>query len=472
MAGKMWSGRFAGEINQEFEQWQHSFDFDQRLLPQELAASRAYARALVLPIPGVLSAAELSAVLRGLDQIEATTALLIDDPGSEDVHHFVERRLVALIGDAGLKLHSGRSRNEQIATDLRLYLRGHAVEVRCALLALCDAFVSQAEAANNNNEDAVMPSYTHLQRAEPVLVAHWLLAYFEMFRRDIERLSDAAKRMNLCPLGSGPIAGSTLPLDRDFLARELGFAAPCPNSMDATASRDFLLEYVDALVIAGIHLSRLSEEMCLFASQEYGFVLLPDSFSTGSSAMPQKKNPDAFELIRAKAGRLLGCSQGIAIVQKGLPLAYNKDLQELQPMLFDACDTALGAIGVASGAVAALEFNFARMKSAASSGYMNAMAAATYLVGKGVPFRTAHEEVGAAVRHAIQKGCELEDLSLEELQRFAPKADADFYQAITLESVLDCHDVIGGTARHRVADALAQARKLLNEDKEAQHASA
>lgn len=470
MAGKMWSGRFSGEMNQEFEQWQRSFDFDQRLLPQELAASRVYARALALPTPGVLSAAELSTILRGLDQIEAVTVFPVDDPGSEDVHHFVERRLVALIGDAGLKLHSGRSRNEQIATDLRLYLRSHAGEVRSALLALCDAFVSQAEAANNEN--AVMPSYTHLQRAEPVLIAHWLLAYFEMFRRDIERVSDAVKRMNLCPLGSGPIAGSTLALDREFLARELGFDAPCANSMDATASRDFLLEYVAALATAGIHLSRLSEEMCLFASQEYGFVLLPDAFSTGSSAMPQKKNPDAFELIRAKAGRLLGCAQGIAIAQKGLPLAYNKDLQELQPMLFDACDTALGAIRVASGAVAALEFNFARMKSAASSGYMNAMAAATYLVGKGVPFRTAHEEVGAAVCYAMQKGCELEDLTLEELQQFASQTDAGFYQAITLKSVLDCHDVMGGTARHRVAESLACARKLLNEEKEAQHASA
>lgn len=470
MSGKMWSGRFGGNIDEEFGRWQRSFDFDQRLLAQELQASRAYARALALPTPGILSATELAAILNALGQIESTTTLPVDDKESEDIHHFVERRLIALIGDTGRKLHSGRSRNEQIATDLRLYLREHGAETLHALLALCNALLTQAEAAQRVG--AVMPSYTHLQRAEPVFVAHWLLAYIAMFLRDAERLQDAVRRMNECPLGSGPVAGSTLPLDREFLARELGFDRSCGNSIDATADRDFLLEYVNALAIITIHLSRLSEEMCLFASQEYGFVLLPDAFSTGSSAMPQKKNPDAFELMRGKSARVLGCAQGIAIAQKGLALAYNKDLQELQPMLFEACDTTLGSLRVATGAMAALEFDFARMKSAATCGYMNAMAAATYLAGKGVPFRRAHEEIGAAVRYALARGCELEGLSLPELQQFAPQAGDDFFPAITLEAVLDGHDVIGGTARHRVEQALVQTRKRLNEEGKVQLARA
>jgi len=465
---KMWSGRFAGGVDAQFEQWQRSFEFDQRLLPQELEASRAYA--LALANCGVLDRQEVADITDALAQIGRTTNLPVRDADDavEDVHHYVELRLAAIIGETALKLHSGRSRNEQIATDLRLYLREQCRACHDALYALMASLVERAE----TYRDDIMPAYTHLQRAEPMLVAHWLLAYFEMFKRDAHRIEDAAKRMNECPLGSGPVVGSTLPLDREFLARELGFDRPCANSLDATADRDFLLEYVNALSQAAVHLSRLAEEMILFASQEYGFVELPDAFSTGSSAMPQKKNPDAFELMRAKAARVLACATALASAQKGLPLGYNKDLQELQPILFDACDTALGALQVAASLAKAVEFRVERMRAAATSGYMNAMAMATYLVNKGVPFRRAHEQVGAAVRYAIEKQCELEDLGIDDLRHFAPLAEADIYDALAVESVLNIHDVIGGTARHRVASALAAANRMIAARTEAEHAHA
>src|SRR5438309_5395733 len=382
---KMWSGRFDGSIDHEFENWQRSFDLDQRLLPYELAASRAYARALQQI--GMLTADECQAVVHGLDTIERTTTLPIRDAESEDVHHYVERTLAALIGDTALKLHSGRSRNEQIATDLRLFLRDHAATTHAAIVELCSSLLHQAKA----HHDAVMPAYTHLQKAEPVSVAHFLLAYFEMFRRDSDRLIDALARINLCPLGSGPIAGSTLPLDREFLSSELGFSAPLANSLDATSSRDFALEYVQALTHVALHMSQMSAQFILFATQEFGFLRLPDAFSTGSSAMPQKKNPDGFELIRAKAARVCGCETAIAGILQALPLGYNKDLQEIQPALFDACDTTLACLRILSRTAAALSFDTDRMRASAATGYMNAMAAATYLAHRGVPFREAHE---------------------------------------------------------------------------------
>jgi argininosuccinate lyase len=320
--------------------------------------------------------------------------------------------------------------------------------------------VELAETAN----DAVMPSYTHLQRAEPVLVAHWLLAYVAMIERDISRLTDARGRMNFCPLGSGAVAGATLALDRTIAARELDFTAPTPNSMDATSDRDFMLEFTQCLATMGVHVSRFAEELTLHSTAEFGFLDLPEAFSTGSSAMPQKKNPDFTELIRGKSARLVGAATTLSVLIKGLPLAYNKDLQEGQEPIFDAADTAHGILSILPAFTRSLKFNFARMKTAATTGYLNAMAAATYLSNKGVPFRKAHEIIGNAVRLGLESKRELDAISLAELQALSPAFGEDFYAAITLEATLDCHDVIGGTARARVRAALAEARGRLSRD--------
>jgi argininosuccinate lyase len=307
----------------------------------------------------------------------------------------------------------------------------------------------------------VIPSYTHLQRAEPVLVAHWLLAYASMIERDISRLTDARVRMNFCPLGSGAVAGATLALDRTIAAEALRFAAPTPNSMDATSDRDFALDFTQAVATLGIHISRFAEELTLYSTAEFGFLDLPEAFSTGSSAMPQKKNPDLTELIRGKSGRLLGAATTLATLIKGLPLAYNKDLQEGQEPVFDSADTIAGILSVLPAFTRALKFNFDRMKTAATTGYLNAMAAATYLSNKGVPFRKAHEIIGNAVRLGIETKRELEAIPLAELQHLSPVFAEDFFAAITLEATLDCHDVIGGTARPRVAEALRAAKSRI-----------
>jgi argininosuccinate lyase len=453
---KMWSGRFREPLDGDFERWQRSIVFDWQLLNEEVAASKAHAAALAAA--GILTQAECSELRAALDAIasehssEAGKTAVRNHESAEDIHHFVELKLVERLGSLGLKLHTGRSRNEQIATDLRLYVRRHIGLTINALAAWADALVAQAQKAG----DAVMPSYTHLQRAEPVLVAHWLLAYVEMALRDAERLKDCAVRLNYCPLGSGAIAGATLALDRTIAARELGFTAPTANSMDATSDRDFVLEYLQALTFVGLHLSRFAEEMTLFATAEFNFVVLPEAFSTGSSAMPQKKNPDLTELIRAKVGRIHGAAEAVTLLLKGLPLAYNKDMQETQEPVF-AVSFVPAMLTLVVRFTAAVTFNREKMNTAAQSGYLNAMAAATYLVHKGVPFRAAHEKIGNAVRFAIDKGMELGDLPLEELRQFGEEFAEDFYDFVSLGATLDCHDVIGGTARSRVHEALATA---------------
>ncbi|HUD67853.1 MAG TPA: argininosuccinate lyase [Candidatus Sulfotelmatobacter sp.] len=466
---KMWSGRFRQPLDPDFERWQRSFGFDRRLLRYELSASGAHAHAL--KNAGVLSADELISVLQGLEKIgerAAASPSFLDDSEAEDVHHFVEKQLAALIGDAGYKLHSGRSRNEQIATDLRLYVRATIDQLRQELGGLCSALTDRAE----QTEDAAMPAYTHLQRAEPVLVSHWLLAYVEMFLRDAERLMDCRKRMNVCPLGSGAVAGATLPLDRGFMAETLGFDAPTANSIDATSDRDFALEFVNALSLLAMHLSRWAEEMILFSSLEYGFLELPEAYSTGSSAMPQKKNPDLLELVRGKSGRVLGAATGLMIAVKGLPLAYNKDLQETQEPLFDASDTLLQMLPLVTGWMKSVEFHTDLMTRTAQSGFMNAWAAATYLVQRGVPSRLAHERIGKAVQICLERNCELHDLTLDELHSLSPAFDQDFYDALKLASVLAVHDVPGGTAPVRVRQAIAATRKKINSLHEEVHAHA
>jgi argininosuccinate lyase len=539
----MWSGRFREPLDRAFEQWQRSFPFDVRLLPQEVAASKAHAR--MIAAAGILTDTELEIMVEGLDGVGDITAdfapdepgvisprtlaaelgatpglirrwlrkqpefashhvkwsriTLADDdpllvklrthfavqenldlghdageedfaksnadlvasaPHAEDIHHFVELQLTRLIGNLALKLHTGRSRNEQIATDMRLFVRDAIDITMKGLHAWTDALTELAEQTG----DAVMPSYTHLQRAEPVLVAHWLLAYVSMIERDSSRLVDARKRMNLCPLGSGAVAGATIALDRAIAAEALGFDGPTPNSMDATSDRDFLLEFTQALATLGIHISRFAEELTLYSTAEFGFLDLPEAFSTGSSAMPQKKNPDFTELIRGKCGRLVGAASTLTVLIKGLPLAYNKDLQEGQEPVFDATDTVAGILRVLPSFTRSLRFRFDRMKAAATTGYLNAMAAATYLSNKGVPFRKAHEIIGNAVRLGLESGRELNDLTLEELRGLSEAFAQDFFAAITLEATLDCHDVVGGTARVRVAHALAAAKQNLREN--------
>jgi argininosuccinate lyase len=455
---KMWSGRFRQPLDPQFERWQRSFDFDRRLLSYELTASGAHARAL--KNAGVLSADELISILEGLQQIGEMAAAskgFVEDDEAEDVHHFVEKQLVARIGDLGYKLHSGRSRNEQIATDLRLYVRAAIDQLRRELTEVCAVFVERAEQAGS----AAMPAYTHLQHAEPVLVAHWLLAYVEMFFRDADRLADCRKRLNVCPLGSGAVAGATLPLDRVFMAEELDFSAPTANSVDATSDRDFVLEFVNALSLLGLHLSRWAEEMIIFSSQEFGFVRLPEAYSTGSSAMPQKKNPDLLELVRGKTGRVVGSATALMVTLKGLPLAYNKDLQETQEPLFDATDTALDFLPLIAGWMKAVVFDHERMNEAAQSGFMNAWAAATYLVQRGVPSRLAHEQIGKAVKCCLEKQCELQDLTLGELRALNPVFDESFPDFLKLPSVLAIHDVAGGTAPARVRQGIGAAKKKI-----------
>jgi argininosuccinate lyase len=466
---KMWSGRFRQPLDPDFERWQRSFGFDRRLLSEELAASQAHARAL--KDAEVLSSSELIAILEGLEQIAqkaATGPAFLEDGEVEDVHHFVEKQLVALIGDTGYKLHSGRSRNEQIATDLRLYVRSSIDQLRAHLAEWLGVVLERAEQAG----EAAMPAYTHLQRAEPVLVAHWLLAYVEMFLRDADRLADCRKRLNVCPLGSGAVAGTTLPLDRRAMAGTLGFDQPTGNSIDATSDRDFVLEFASVLSLLALHLSRWAEEMILFSTQEFGFVHLPEPYSTGSSAMPQKKNPDLLELTRGKAGRVIGHATALLVTVKGLPLAYNKDLQETQEPLFDATRTVLSLLPLATGWMKAVEFDHDRMQMAAQTGFMNAWAAATYLVQRGVAFRLAHEQVGKAVQLCLQRGCEFQDLPLEELKKLNPAFDQDFYSCLHLEAVLALHNVPGGTAPARVRQALTDAKQRIGSIREEIHAHA
>lgn len=452
----MWAGRFREPLDPLFDQWQRSLPFDWQLLPEEVAASKGHA--LALEAAGVLTPEERQALHNALDLIASRfhapdhsgPSWIASNEQAEDIHHFVELQLVATVQDLGLKLHTGRSRNEQIATNLRLYVRSRGQLLQSYLGTWAAILVEKAKAAG----DAMMPAYTHLQRAEPVLVAHWLTAYAEMLLRDVSRLEDCIQRANYCPLGSGAVAGATLALDRSIASQALGFSDPTPNSIDATSDRDFVLEFLNTLTLIALHASRFAEEITLFATAEFGFVELPEAYSTGSSAMPQKKNPDLTELVRAKVGRINGAAQAVTLQLKGLPLAYNKDMQETQEPLFQASISIHQMLHLLAKFTDALQFRTERMRQACETGFLNAMAAATYLVHKGVPFRTAHEKIGNAVRYSLEKGCELGDLSLEELRQFGPEFGEDFFSAVTLEATLDCHDVLGGTARAQVHASL------------------
>ena len=458
----MWGGRFGSGPDELFRAVNDSLPVDWRLVEQDIAGSRAWARALC--DAGVLTGGERDALLAGLDEVLAHARTLTAPPiesGAEDVHTWVEQELVARVGTVGKKLHTGRSRNDQVATDLRLWTRGAIDRLIGRVRGLALALVELAQTQG----DAVLPGYTHLQRAQPVLLAHWCLAYISMLDRDEGRLVDAGRRANLCPLGCGALAGTAYPVDRDAIAQDLGFAGPITNSLDAVSDRDFVLEVLDACVQCGLHLSKIAEEMVLYCTGEFGLLTVDDAMASGSSLMPQKKNPDALELVRAKAGSLLGVQTGFAATLKSLPLSYNKDLQEDKAALFKATDELDLCLRVMARLVAGARFDADAGLRAARAGHANATDLADVLVELGVPFREAHEQVGALVRAALAQACSLEELPLDVLCAHAPAlAGADLgevRQRLSLEAGLARRMASGGTSRGRVAQALEAASSRL-----------
>jgi argininosuccinate lyase len=438
--------RFEGALDPLAAELNASIDFDRRLLPHDVAGSIAHAE--MLAAKGIISKDDAAAITAGLRRVEAKLASgeLPWEAALEDVHMNVEARLIDDIGDAGRRLHTARSRNDQVATDLRLYARASAQRISDAIDDLRRAFLAQARA----HVDTLMPGYTHFQRAQPVRLAHHLLAYDAMLERDRGRIRDAAKRADLSPLGSGALAGTTLPIDREHVARSLGFSGVTRNSLDAVGDRDFAIELVAACALMQAHLSRLGEELVLWTSQEVGFVRIGEAYCSGSSLMPQKMNPDLAELLRAKSGRSVGAWVTLMTVVKGLPLAYNKDLQETQEPLYDAVETALATLGVATGMVKSLVFDVARLRAAIDAGYLVATELADYLVTKGVPFREAHDVAGHLVRVASGRGVELAQLSLSELQTAHPAFSEDVSTWLDPERAVDRRDLPGGPARTRV----------------------
>jgi argininosuccinate lyase len=454
---KTWGGRFTRSADPVAERFTASLDFDQRLWPHDLEGSVAWARALARA--GLLTETERDQIVAGLEAVrqELEEGTFPFRPELEDIHTNIERRLVELAGPVGGKLHTGRSRNDQIALDERLYLRTVVARVDASLRRLQAALVARAE----ETVDAPMPGYTHLQRAQPVVLAHHLLAYVFMLQRDRERFRDMGARADVLPLGSAALAGTAFPIDREALARDLGFAAVSPNSLDAVSDRDYVVEFLAAAATAGMHLSRLCADLTLWATAEFGFVEFSDAFATGSSIMPQKKNPDAAELIRGKTGRLVGALVAVLTMLKGLPLSYNSDMQEDKEPWFDAVDTVDAILDVLPPLVASLTFRTDRMRRAAGAHFATATDLADYLVRKGLPFRQAHEVVGGIVRHAEDRGVGLDALSLEELRGFSPLVGPDIHEAITVDASLRARAVDGGTAPEAVRRALALARTLV-----------
>ncbi|HLS87487.1 MAG TPA: argininosuccinate lyase [Burkholderiales bacterium] len=454
---QLWSGRFAEAVDEQVKQFTASVPFDHRLAPFDIQGSVAHAR--MLGAAGILSRRDVAAIVRGLERIRRDIEAgrfrwSVDD---EDVHLNIERRLTALVGDAGKRLHTGRSRNDQVATDLRLWLRAQIDDIRERLAELVRALLDQA----SRHAGLAMPGFTHLQVAQPVTFGHHLLAYVEMFLRDRERLADCRRRVNRLPLGAAALAGTTFRIDRARVARELGFEALCENSLDAVSDRDFAIEFCAAASLVMVHLSRLSEELVLWSSPRYGFVRLPDRYCTGSSIMPQKKNPDVPELVRGKSGRVFGSLVALLVLMKAQPLAYNKDNQEDKEPLFDAADTVRRSLAVFAGMVRDLKPVPEAMRAALLEGHATATDLADYLVRKGVPFRDAHEAVGRAVREAERRGCDLASLPLDVLRRFSPKIGADVGRILTPEGSLAARNHVGGTAPAQVRKAIASARRRL-----------
>lgn len=454
---KLWGGRFTRETDSQVEAFNASIAFDSRLYRHDIQGSQAHARALAGA--GLITPAEAQTLIQGLAEVladleQGRAELTVE---AEDIHMNVEKLLTEKVGEVGKKLHTARSRNDQVALDLRLYVRDEIDQVAALLKNLCSTLLDLADA----HRETIMPGYTHLQKAQPITLAHHFLAYVQMFLRDLDRLKDCRRRMNYSPLGSGALAGTTFPLDRQAVARELGFDGITLNSLDGVSDRDYLVEFVNCLSLVMVHLSRFAEEVILWNTDEWRFIELDDAFATGSSIMPQKKNPDVAELVRGKAGRVFGHLMALLTVLKGLPLAYNKDLQEDKEAVFDAIDTVKACLTVFTPMLATASFNIARLREGAAGGFTNATDAADYLVKKGLPFRDAHAVVGRAVQICLAEGLTLEELPLKRWQELCSLADEEIFEAISLVSCLEKRSLPGGPAPAAVEQAIRQSRETL-----------
>lgn len=458
---KLWGGRFTKQTNKLVEEYTASIGFDQALAEEDVQGSLAHVT--MLGKCGILPQEDVETIKDGLLAVleKIRSGELEYSVSDEDIHMNIEKNLTQLIGPVGGKLHTGRSRNDQVATDMHLYLRNRVIEFVGLLNNLQEALITQAKA----NTDTIVPGYTHLQRAQPILFAHHLMAYVSMFGRDIERLQDSYKRINVLPLGAGALAGTTFPIDRHFVAEQLHFDAVYENSLDAVSDRDFIVEFLANASTIMMHLSRLSEELVLWSSTEFRFVELDDAFCTGSSIMPQKKNPDVPELVRGKTGRVYGNLMGLLTVLKSLPLAYNKDMQEDKEGMFDTVATLQGALQLFAPMISTMKVNAARMREAVNQDFSNATDIADFLVGKELPFREAHEVIGKAVLYCIQQGKYLLDLTLEEFQTFSPLFDDRIYEVLQPETVVNARNVYGGTAAVQVEAAITRAESKLSEAK-------
>ena len=454
---KLWGGRFTKEENALVDHFNASISFDQRFYKQDIRGSIAHVT--MLAKQGILTEAEMTEIRNGLEGIlaDVEAGRLEIDPTAEDIHSFVEATLIERVGDVGKKLHTGRSRNDQVALDMKLYIRDEIGELDVLLKDLLTTILRIID----ENLETYMPGFTHLQKAQPVTVAHHFGAYFEMFLRDRSRLADIRKRMNTCPLGAGALAGTTYPLDREYTASLLDFDCATRNSMDSVSDRDYLIELCSAMATIMMHLSRFSEEIILWNSNEYQFVELDDAYSTGSSIMPQKKNPDIAELVRGKTGRVYGALTSILTTMKGIPLAYNKDMQEDKEMVFDAIDTTKGCIALFTGMIDTMRFHKDIMKKSAMNGFTNATDAADYLVNHGVPFRDAHGIVGQLVLFCLDKGISLDDMTLEEYKSISPVFESDIYDAISLKTCVEKRTTIGAPGPSVMKQAAEQYHKML-----------
>ena len=454
---QLWGGRFTKQTDQLVFDFNASITFDKRLFHEDVTGSIVHAT--MLAKQGILTEEERKRIIEGLTGIleDVDAGKLIIDETQEDIHSFVEANLIDRIGDAGKKLHTGRSRNDQVALDMRLYTRARVAETDGLLEKLLEVILDTME----NNLETYMPGFTHLQKAQPITLAHHYGAYFEMFKRDRQRLADIYKRMNYCPLGAGALAGTTYPLDREYTAKLLRFEGPTLNSIDSVADRDYLIEFLSALSTIMMHLSRFSEEIIIWNSNEYQFVELDDAYSTGSSIMPQKKNPDIAELVRGKTGRVYGALMALLTTMKGLPLAYNKDMQEDKEMAFDAMDTAADCITLFTGMIKTMKFRKDRMAKSAMNGFTNATDAADYLVGKGVPFRDAHGIIGRLVLYCIEKDTSIDALSLEELRSISDKFDEDIYDAISLKTCVEKRLTVGAPGAEMMKQVIEKNKEYL-----------
>lgn len=456
---QLWGGRFTKETDQLVYNFNASISFDKRFYAQDIRGSIAHV--MMLARQGILTDIEKEKIIEGLEGIldDVEQGKLVISDKYEDIHSFVEATLIDRIGEPGKKLHTGRSRNDQVALDMKLYIRDEVHMLDNLVEEILLAILTIME----ENVDTYMPGFTHLQKAQPITLAHHMGAYFEMFKRDHERLTDLYRRMNTCPLGSGALAGTTYPLDREYTARLLGFEGPTLNSMDGVSDRDYLLELLSSLSIIMMHLSRFSEEVIIWNSNEYQFVDIDDSYSTGSSIMPQKKNPDIAELVRGKTGRVYGALTSILTTMKGIPLAYNKDMQEDKELVFDAIDTVKGCLALFTGMLATMKFNKERMLESCRHGFTNATDAADYLVNHGVPFRDAHGIVGKLVLYCIDKKIALDDMSLEEYKEISPVFEEDIYDAISMETCVNKRNTIGAPGPEAMKKVIALHEAYLEE---------